>query len=334
LEEISRKGTPLKSFEDKMKRLHQFDLMVKWFDEYLLIKGYRPRTIKNYLFELSLFRRWLETITELTDLDDFSKELLSSHTLFLYEKNYAPKTIHSKLSTLKCFFKALYEENKIYRNLVQDITLPRIGKRLPTNILTKEETIKLFSRLEEKTDNLTVQTFSDAVLIRDRLILELLYSCGLRSSELRNISLDSIDYSNGFLTVIDGKGGKDRVIPIGSIAVNLVERYVSEARPFLLSRLSRSRLLLSRRGGIVSPNTLREVVQKILAEVGIEKQIRVHDFRHTCATHMLNAGADIRYVQELLGHKCLSSTQIYTHVAIDQLKKSHREFHPREKWEE
>ena len=317
-----------------MKELHQFDILVRWFKEYLTINNYRPRTISTYQQELFLFRRWLAELPLMIDADEISKEHMQNYTLELYERSLSPKTIHTKLSALKCFFTAVYEENKLYRNLSKEITLPRIGKKLPTNILTEEETEKLFLWLEKRTDLFIIRTFTEAVIVRDRLLLELLYSCGLRSSEIRNLTLDNIDYRNELLTVFDGKGGKDRVIPVGSIAVSLMERYVSEARPILAKKKENLLLFISRRGGILSANTLREVVLNSLSGAGIEKRIRVHDLRHTCATHMLNSGADIRYVQELLGHKSLSSTQVYTHVAIDKLKKSHETFHPRERWKD
>lgn len=316
----------------KTKRLHQFDILVNWLEEYLLINGYRSRTIQSYLHELSLFRRWLAELPGFHDLDELHKDDLHNYTLYLFSRNLAPKTIHCKLTALKCFFTALYEENKLYKNLATAVTLPRIGKRLPTNILTEEDTEKLFAILEAKTDDLIVRDLFDALLIRNRLLLELLYSCGLRSGEIRNLTLDSIEYGKGLLTVLNGKGGKDRVIPVGSVALNLLERYVAEARPLLATKGSGFILLLSRRGNMLSVTTLGTVVSTYVKEAGIEKHIRVHDLRHTCATHMLNAGADIRYVQELLGHKSLSSTQLYTHVAIDKLKKSHNTFHPRERW--
>lgn len=316
-----------------MNRLHKFDILVAWFREFMTIGNYRPRTVEDYQFELKLLRRWLVDQVAIEDIDDIDRRDLTDYTAYLYERQLSAQTIYHKLSIIKCFFKALYDENKLYRNLADSMIIPRVRKRLPTNTLTEEETEQIFDYLERMTGFTTVENRSQAVKVRDRLFLELLYSCGLRNSEIRNLRIDSIDFKDGFLTVLEGKGGRDRVIPIGSTALALVHCWIVQARPFLATKESDpTLLLLSRRGRKVTGNTLKTVVDRTLKEVGIDKRIRVHDLRHTCATHMLNSGADIRYVQELLGHRCLSSTQVYTHVAIDSLKKSHQRYHPRERW--
>jgi len=306
--------------------------MVKWFEEHLMISGYRPRTITNYLHELSLFRRWLESNTIVSEIDDLTVNHLKTFTISLYENALAPKTVHAKLSALKCFFSACYENNKLYRNLASALIFPKIGKKLPTAVLTEQETETVFTWLEKQTEFSPVESFAEAIAVRDRLIWELLYSCGLRNSELCSLSLDSIRYNDGLLTVLDGKGGYDRVIPIGKAAVDCAIRYVRESRPILSKDDDLTVLLLSRRGEKLSLDSVRFVVKTVLKSAGITRHIRVHDLRHTCATHMLNSGADIRFVQEHLGHKSLSSTQVYTHVSISRLKQSHAEHHPRERW--
>jgi len=313
-------------------RLHRFNLLAKWFEEHLTISGYRPRTLSGYAHELSLFRRWIESETTVEDADDLTVKHLKSYTLYLYEKVLSPKTIHTKISALKCFFSACYENNKLYRNLASSLIFPRITAKLPTSFLTEKETEKLFAWIENQTEFSWVKNFAEAVVIRDRLILELLYSCGLRNSELCSLALDSINWNDGLLTVLDGKGGYDRVIPVGKAALEVAVRYVREARPILSKDDGLLLLLLSRRGEKISTDTIRFVVKTALESAGIARKIRVHDLRHTCATHMLNSGADIRFVQELLGHKSLSSTQVYTHVSISRLKQSHAEHHPRERW--
>lgn len=313
-------------------RLHRFLLLAKWFEEYLTISGYRPRTVSGYLHELSLFRRWVESETTVEDADDLSGNHLKSYTLYLYEKVLSTKTVHTKIAALKCFFSACYENNKLYRNLASSLILPRIGTRLPTSFLTEQETEKLFAWIENQTEFSWVKSFAEAVVIRDRLILEMLYSCGLRNSELCSLGLDSINWNDGLLTILNGKGGRDRVIPVGKAALEIAERYIREARPILSKDDGLMLLLLSRRGEKISTDTVRFVVKSKLESAGITRKIRVHDLRHTCATHMLNSGADIRFVQELLGHKSLSSTQVYTHVSIQKLKQSHAEHHPRERW--
>jgi site-specific recombinase XerD len=173
----------------------------------------------------------------------------------------------------------------------------------------------------------------DALLnIRDLALFEILYATGMRLSELIGLTLGDIAGADGTITIHDGKGGKDRVVPIGNKAVGAIGRYCSETRPFLTcSVVVTDRLFLNRWGRPIGQQGIRCIVNKHIRQAGITKHIRVHDVRHTCATHMLNSGADIRYVQELLGHASLSSTQVYTHVSITKLKETHTKHHPRER---
>jgi integrase/recombinase XerD len=167
-------------------------------------------------------------------------------------------------------------------------------------------------------------------LVRDRAIIELLYSTGMRMSELRGLTLDDVDSANALIFIRDGKGGKDRLVPIGQTALDALRRYVAEARALLALPTCQS-LFVTRFGRPVGVYTVGQCLRRSLAAAGLDKHIRVHDLRHTCATHMLDHGADIRYVQELLGHASLSSTQIYTHVSIMRLRETHARHHPRER---
>ncbi len=313
-------------------KLHKFDLLILWFREHLTISGYRPQTIKSYVHGISLFRRWVDEDTTLADCDDLTPQHLNTYILGLYERSLSPTTIHTKIAILKCFFTACYEKNKLYKNPSSSVVSPRIGRSLPRGVLTEDETEIAFQWLEKNTSFDRVPSFSDAVAIRDHLIWELLYSCGLRNSELCSLTMDSINYREGLVTVRNGKGGHDRIIPIGSHALDMALRYIQNARPLLAQSHSSYYLLLSRRGDKIGADALRRAVNRTLASADISKKIRVHDLRHTCATHMLNSGADIRFVQEHLGHKSLSSTQVYTHISINRLKQSHTNHHPRERW--
>ena len=316
----------------KTQKLHQFDILARWFGEYLTLKNYRPRTIQDYTFELSLFRRWLTAQPSVDEMDDLKREHLSDYTATLYERQLAITTIAHKLAVLRSFFATLYKENKMYRDFTPVIVLPKIGRQLPKNILSIEEIEQLFSALEQKTNFVQATTKKQAKALRNQAILEVLYSCALRHAELRNLKLEHIDYSHAVLLVKEGKGGKDRMVPVGAVAMEAVIRYVEEGRRFLLASKSDSFLFLSQIGGALGKDSTSAILKNALRDAGIEKHLRVHDMRHTCATHLLNNGADIRYVQELLGHADLSATQIYTHVAIDDLKRKHEQFHPRERW--
>jgi site-specific recombinase XerD len=299
----------------------------------MAIGGYRPRSVRDYGFELSFFRRFLLEKTELPDIDELTAEIIRDYAAYLYDRNVTAATMHHKLSALNSFFGAAYEEKKLYADYRDYIELPRVNKKLPANMLSEEETKRVFGHLEAVTDNLQVKTVEDAVLLRDRAIFEVLYSTGIRRNELTGLALADIDYDGGLLIVRGGKGGKDRIVPIGKTALEAVLRYVAEARPVLAAKGTEALFVNSKFGRPLSDYTIRESVMRTAKAAGLEKHVRVHAMRHTCATHLLNNGADIRYVQELLGHASLSSTQVYTHVSISKLKETHRKHHPRERGE-
>ena len=315
-----------------IRKLHRFEILVRWFGEYLTINNYRPRTISDYQFELSLFRRWLDKQHELDDIDDLKKEHFYDYTATLYERKLAITTIGHKLAVLRSFFSTLYKENKLYCDFTTAIVMPRIGRQLPRNILSLEEVEKLFEVLEKRVCFAVAKTRRDAKALRDHAIIEVLYSSGLRHSEIKQLKLEHVNYDQSLLFIHNGKGGKDRFVPLGTFAVEAVARYVQEGRRFLINDQSEDTLFLSQLGSKLGKDTIQRILKRSLCEAGVDKHIRVHDLRHTCATHMVNGGADIRYVQELLGHSNLSATQIYTHVAIDDLKKKHEKYHPRERW--
>jgi site-specific recombinase XerD len=297
------------------------------------VNGYRPRTVADYCFELSFFRRFLESETDIEDIDAITHALLHAYAAWLYDRGLAAATLHHKLAVLRSFFTAAYEEKKVYIDLRPTIHLPRISKRLPAHILSEAEIGTLFNYLEQQTDTRMVRSVTDAVVLRNRAMVEVLYSTGIRRSELLQLRLADIDYSTGVVFINQGKGGKDRVVPIGNTALSAVQRYVSEGRP-LLAVAAGDVLFVTRRGRMLSNDAIRQVILKVCRAAGLEKQVRVRSMRHSCATHMLDHGADIRYVQELLGHASLSSTQIYTHVSINKLKETHAKYHPRGKMEE
>ena len=312
-----------------MNRLHHFDVLRAWHKEYMGINNYRPRTIKDYAFELSFFRRFLFEKTDLADIDDLAREHLHDFAASLYDSGICAGSIHHKLSVLNSFFSACYEQKKLYADLRAAINMPRVNKKLPAHILSEEETKTVFDYLESATDNLDVTTDEEAILLRDRAVFELLYSTAIRRNEATHLKIGDIDFDNGMVFVKEGKGGKDRVVPMGKTALDAVRRYQAEARPRLAAP-GCDILFVNRKGRRMHDETIRESVMHATQGAGLKKHVRVHALRHSCATHLLNHGADIRYVQELLGHASLSSTQIYTHVSINKLKETHRKHHPRE----
>ncbi len=319
----------MKTRRDMPNRLHRFDVLAAWYEEHLTISGYRPRTIADYCFELSFFRRWIEHNTDVADINELCAQTLRQYMSSLYDRGLAPGTVHHKCCALINFLGAIYEENKFYTDLRPHISLPRTGRKLPATILTEKETQRVFAYLEELTGSLRVRDFTEAVPVRDHAMLELMYSTGVRLAELINLDLCDIDYDSALVRVRQGKGGKDRVAPIGATSLGVLRRYVHEARPAIAA--DPNALFVNRFGNRIGTQTVRDMLRRVMKGAAIDRHVTPHAMRHTCATHLLNNGADIRYVQELLGHASLSSTQIYTHVSIDKLKQTHARYHPRER---
>jgi len=224
----------------------------------------------------------------------------------------------SLLVSLKAFFKWLTREQYIPSNPASEMRIPRRPKKLPKVILHREEVESVLNGPD----------VSQAGGIRDRTILEVLYATGIRRLELCNLSVYDVDQRRCALMVLNGKGSKDRMVPLGDRALAWVEKYVQEVRLQLLSARHRDRLFLTDYGEPFTRENLTAHVKKLLVKAGIDKPGSCHLFRHACATHMLENGADIRYIQALLGHEDLNTTQIYTRVSIEKLKEVHAATHP------
>ncbi|WP_127960421.1 site-specific tyrosine recombinase XerC [Serratia microhaemolytica] len=225
----------------------------------------------------------------------------------------------SRLSALKSFFAALLKRHVILYNPAAQLTLPKPPAALPLAVLSEEETLNLLS----------AQPTDSAVGLRNRAILETFWSSGLRRQELANLRLQDINISRGTVLVHQGKNGKDRVVPIGDRAVSWVLRYQREARPQLSQRADSGHLFLSQRGGRLSSASLTQLVGRALRQQArLEKAGACHLLRHSMATQMLENGAETRYLQALLGHSSLNTTQVYTRVAIAPLKAEHERTHP------
>lgn len=242
--------------------------------------------------------------------------------LYLHRKpDGQPLSPHSQrahIEPLIAFFKWLARENYILFNPASDLELPRIGRRLPRTILTASEVEKV----------LAVCKVSTSVGIRDRAMLETLYSTGLRRQELLDLKLYDVDAERGVVLVREGKGKKDRMIPIGARALAWVEKYREDVRPEFTSGADDGTLFLTVMGTHFKPNRLAEIARYYIDEAAIGKRGACHIFRHSMATLMLENGADIRYIQAILGHAELSTTEIYTQVSIKQLKAVHTLTHP------
>ncbi len=276
-----------------------------------------PYTVRNYTTDLLDFFQFLKD-KGINSLKEVDRHVLRDYLSHLMEKGFVKASIARKLSAIRSFYRYLLREEIIATNPVATTSSPKLDKRLPS-FLTIEE----MNRLLEAPDLSTPQG------LRDRALLELLYASGLRVSELVSLNLEGINLDTNEIRVW-GKGSKERVVLIGKPAAEALRTYLRQGRPkFFGTRIRMTNaLLLNRYGKRLMERRVQRIVEKYTNIAGIGKRVYPHMLRHTFATHLLDGGADLRVVQELLGHASLSSTQIYTHVSKSQAKKVYLSAHP------
>ncbi len=291
-------------------------------------RNYSPRTLDISYWALKQFIGWCEDRGMITP-QEVTKANLESFQRWLYKyrkKDGKPLVVPSQINRLgvvQRFFGWLCREDILSANPAADLELPRQPAKILPKSLSREEINGLFS----------IPNTADLLGLRDRCILEVFYSCGLRRSELVGLDVDDVDACRGIVTVRKGKGGKTRNVPIGECALDYVERYLEQSRPLLeLDRKDRA-LFLTGYGGRFSAGYLTKWVSKTMKAAGIHKAGSSHLLRHSCATHMLENGADIRFISQMLGHASIVTTQIYTEVSIVKLREVHARTHPRGKVE-
>jgi integrase/recombinase XerD len=293
---------------------------------HLTLLNYSPNTIKGRLFYLNRFFAYLQALG-IEEITAVTKETIRDYQTHLYEeinRKGEPNSIvtqNNQLKVVKSFFRFLCENDYLVGDPARDISYAKEPKRLPRSILTSAEMKRLLHAPDTKT----------ALGYRDRAVLEILYSSGIRKEELNHLLLQDVDYNDGFLRINSGKGNKDRVVPIGKIACRYLENYIKAVRPSLIRDPYNNHLFLSLKGNRLSKNMVWEIVKRYTKKAKIKKTISPHTFRHTCATLMLRNKANIRHIQEMLGHASLDSTQVYTSVSITDLKEVHARCHPRER---
>ena len=303
--------------------MDSFEALTDRYIEHLGVKGYSPRTQKTVGYCLSLFARWCG-VRGLESPLDVTRPVIERYQRSLYhyrQKSGKPlsfRTQHQRLVHLKGFYAWLVRERHLPYSPASELELPKYSRRLPTESLTVEEMERV----------LRVPDIETPLGIRDRAMLETFYSTGMRRMELIGLDLWDLDQERGWVTIRSGKGAKDRVIPIGARALAWVVRYLEDARPRLVLEPGEVGLFLSTTGTRFAAEGLSHQVRAMLDEAGIEKRGSCHLLRHTMATQMLENGADVRYIQEMLGHASLVTTQLYTQVSIHQLKKIHEATHP------
>ena len=293
------------------------------YREHLKVKGYTEQTLFNMERYLRDFIGWCDT-RALERPQEITKPILEAYQRSVYyyrKRNGEPLSLNSqrgKLTPLKSFFKWLTKNNYLLSNPASELELPRMIRRLPKHVLTVQEVDAVLGQID----------LTEPLGIRDRAVIETLYSTSMRRMEIVNLTLFDIDRDRGTVLIRQGKGRKDRMIPIGARAIQWIDRYLSDVRLHLVVPPDDHTLFLTRSGERFNDAWLSNIVARYVEHANLGKHGACHLFRHTMATLMLENGCDIRFIQAMLGHAELSTTQIYTQVAIKVLKQMHTATHP------
>lgn len=287
------------------------DREIDLFKTYLLIdKKYSNNTIVSYENDLKKFEHYSKK-----KINDISKQDIMNVLKKLQEENLSNSSINHFVTTLRTFYKFLIINNIVKENIMDFISSPKREKHLP-RVLSENEIDKLLNI-----------PLTDHYSYRNKAILELMYATGLRVSELINLKVNDIDLNMAILKTI-GKGSKERIIPLGDYALNYLKIYINEYRSLLIKKDLNDYLFLNNHGNKLTRQGLFKILNKLAREQDIKAEISPHTLRHSFATHLLNGGADLRSIQELLGHSDISTTQIYTHVSNQKLNEDYHKFHP------
>ncbi len=286
-------------------------LMIQYLDKFFTYleveRNYSSHTTLNYRIDLEEFARFLDkTPVEAVEYPDLRRFLAQ-----LKGRNLKPRSLARKLSSLRSFFKFLQREGVIQTNPAKLLVTPKLDKPLP-HFMSEEETVQLIESPQSGKINSP----------RDKAIFEILYSTGIRVSELVGLNVDDVDFIGNIIKVM-GKGKKERIVPIGNQALSALKEYMDGRKA------NNKFIFVNKNGTRLSDRSVRNIINKYILQQAMTQHVTPHMFRHSFATHLLNHGADLRSVQELLGHVNLSTTQIYTHLTTEKIKKVYDQAHPR-----
>ncbi len=282
-----------------------------------LEKNLSENTISSYKNDITSLINFLDSY-KINDPSLIDHKLLNKFFVSLQEVGLSNTSAARYYSSIKGFISYLFLNKYIETNPVEKVLPPKLSKSLPS-VLTVEEIDSILSKPDVK----------EKLGLRDKGILEVLYACGLRVSELIEMKVSDLFFDEEIIRVF-GKGSKERLVPIGKSAVKWTQKYLTESRPLLMKKAKSGNIVfLNNRGTKLSRMGLWKIVDRYVKEAGIQKEVHPHTFRHSFATHLLEGGADLRAVQEMLGHADISTTQIYTHIDRDYIKQVHKQFHPR-----
>jgi tyrosine recombinase XerC len=286
-------------------------------------KNYSNYTIVSYRNDLIKFFNYLKLYRILKDdkIEYVDRSVMRKYIVYLKKSDYSARSISRKISTVRSFFKFCLRESIIKVNPTINLITPKIDKKLP-----------YFLYLQEVNKLIEAPLKNTIFGIRDRAILELLYGTGIRVGELVNLNIRNIDLYEKTIIVF-GKGSKERILPLGNPSIRAIQEYLTSRNLFekkiFVNKNDLEALFLNRLGGRLTTRSIRRIIIKYMKMAGLNKKISPHVLRHSFATHLLGGGADLRSVQELLGHKSLSTTQIYTHITKERLKTIYKKSHPR-----
>ncbi len=291
-----------------------------YLDEFInymdIERGLSGNTTYNYRSDLEKFISFIEGKGK-QDFGEVKRDDVMDFLMAEKDRGLQPRSLSRALVAIRMFFRFMTIEGYLRRDVTEVIESPRLWRILPEVLSISE--VELLLR---QPDISTTQG------LRDRAVLELLYASGLRASELVGLRVEDVNLQSGFVQA-SGKGGKERIVPLGRKAAKAIGEYLEKSRPLLLNKKNSPHLFISRLGKLFTREWLWCLVKKYIMMAGIKKKVSPHTLRHSFATHILSQGADLRVIQELLGHSNIGTTQIYTHVDRDRLKEVHRKFHPR-----
>lgn len=308
------------------REIDRIRVLAAQFDEDQKREGYSLCTRAHRRWGLNYFYGFLKT------RDEVNVQAITGETFYQYQTRLfhmeglrgKPLSLASQwqaLMSVRVFFQWMTRRGEVLADPTTGVRLPKLRETLPRGIMTRREMEKV----------LAAPNVDTAVGLHDRALMEVLYSTGIRNSEVRHLAVGDVDVREGEMRIRCGKGGKDRMVPLGEIAGKYVELYIKTARPNILDgNPDPDRLFLGRKGKTLSLMTLSLLIKRYVRMAGVTKAVTPHSFRHTCATHMLRGRAGLRHIQEMLGHKSLSTTQIYTRVEVGDLKRELKRCHPRE----
>jgi integrase/recombinase XerD len=291
--------------------------LIDAFLNYLSVeRGLSQNTLVSYREDLNTYIDFVKS-RSINTLSKTTRNEITDFMFYQKDRGLAANSVARSLAAIRMFYRFLVRERILNNDPTSLIDSPRLWKKIPETLSVNEIEALLSQPNIRKTQG-----------IRDKAILETLYATGMRVSEVVNLKRDNVNLEIGFLRCI-GKGNKERIIPLGKKAIASVKRFIAVARPALLNKKESEFLFLNRFGKKISRQSLWKIIKRYAKEARIKKPIRPHILRHSFATHLLERGADLRSVQEMLGHSNISTTQIYTHVNKERLKSIHRMFHPR-----